>query len=73
MNTIDTISKLFVIFVGVIQIVILIAIRLNDIKHIEQRISELSKSLMERLNKIDDTLKDHERRLSRIEGKLNGE
>lgn len=73
MNMIDIISKLFVIFVGIIQIIILVAIRLNDIKHIEQRINELSKSLIERLNKIDDTLKDHERRLSRIEGKLNGE
>lgn len=73
MNTIDIISKLFVIFVGVIQIVILVAIRLNDLKHLEQRINDLSKSISDKLNKIDDTLKDHEKRLSRIEGKLNGE
>lgn len=72
MVAIDIISKLFVIFVGIIQVVILIAIRLNDIKHIEMRINELSKTIMDKLNKIDDVLKDHECRLSRIEGKLNG-
>jgi cell division protein FtsL len=54
--------------VMILQVMILLAIKLNDIKHIENAVYDLKKEFDE-LNK---QILEHEKRLSRIEGKLNG-
>ena len=67
MNFLDIISKFSFLIIGIIQIIILLAIKVNDIKHIEERIKDLSRQL----ELINNTLKEHERRLAYLEGKLN--
>ena len=67
MNFLDIISKFSFLIIGVIQIIILLAIKVNDIRHIEERIKDLSRQL----ELINNTLKEHERRLSYLEGKFN--
>jgi len=69
MNTIDIISKLFPITLMVIQLIILIAIRMNDIKHISDEIQGIKKVVDE----INKKIMEHEGRIARLEGKLNGE
>ena len=66
MNTIDIITKLFPITLMVIQLIILVAIKMNDIKHIADEVREIKKTVNDAYNKI----LDHECRISRIEGKL---
>jgi len=68
MNTIDIISKLFPIFLMILQLVILIAIKINDIRHITDEIEEIKKVVDE----INKKILEHESRISKIEGKLNG-
>jgi hypothetical protein len=69
MNTIDIISKLFPITLMVIQLIILVAIKMNDIKHIVDEIEEIKKIIDE----INKKIIEHESRISKIEGKLNNQ
>lgn len=55
--------------IALLQVIVLVAIKLNDIKHIDQTIMEIK----EQLKDIQQKVLEHERRLSRIEGKFNNE
>ena len=65
---IDIISKLFPITLMVIQLIILVAIKMNDIKHIADEIQSIKKVV----DDINKKILEHESRISKIEGKLNG-
>jgi len=68
MSTIDIISKLFPIFLMVLQLITLIVIKINDIKHIADEIRDIKKVV----DDINKKILEHECRIAKLEGKLNG-
>ena len=68
MNTIDIISKLFPITLMILQLIILVVIKMNDIKHIADEIQDIKKVVDE----INRKILEHECRIAKLEGRLNG-
>jgi hypothetical protein len=68
MIIIEIISKLYPIIFMILQLVILVTMRMNDIKHISNDIRDIKKSIDEFYRKI----LDHECRIAKLEGKHNG-
>jgi len=68
MNTIDIISKLFPITLMILQLIILVVIKMNDIKHIADEIQDIKKVVDE----INKKILEHECRIAKLEGRLNG-
>jgi predicted nucleic acid-binding Zn-ribbon protein len=79
MNTIDTIIKILPLIFSIMQVIILFAIKFNDFEHyrretknnfdiILNKIEALEKTLVE----VNKKIIEHESRISKIEGKLNG-
>jgi uncharacterized protein (DUF1330 family) len=68
MNIIDIVSKLFPITLLIIQLIILVAIKMNDMKHIADEIRDIKK-VVEDINK---KILEHECRIAKLEGRLNG-
>jgi hypothetical protein len=68
MNIIDLILKLYPAILMVSQLIILVAIKMNDIKHISDEIRDIKKVVDE----INKKILDHECRIAKLEGKLNG-
>jgi len=67
MQTIDLLTKLIPIVLMILQLIVLFAIKINDITHINKDLEELK----DRLDEINKKLIEHEARISKIEGKLN--
>lgn len=68
MQAIDIISKLTPVVINVIVLIILLAMKYNDVNHLQKSIDELK----DKINDLQKQVIEHEKRLSRIEGKLNG-
>jgi hypothetical protein len=68
MNMLDFILKLYPLVFMILQLVILLAIKMNDIKHIADEIQDIKKVV----DDINKKILEHECRIAKLEGKLNG-
>jgi hypothetical protein len=68
MSVIEIISKLFPLVLMFFQLAILLAIKMNDIKHIADEIQDI-KRVVDEINK---KILEHECRIAKLEGRLNG-
>jgi len=68
MSIIEFISKFYPLVFTILQLMILIGIKMNDLKHISDEMRDIKKVVDE----INKKIVEHESRISKIEGKLNG-
>jgi hypothetical protein len=68
MIMLEIITKVYPLILTVLQIMLLVAIKMNDLKHISDEIQDIKKVVDE----INKKILDHECRIAKLEGKLNG-
>jgi len=79
MNTIDIIIKILPIIFSLMQVIILLAIKFNDFEHYRRETKNNFDIILNKIEALEETLIEvnkkiieHESRISKIEGKLNG-
>jgi len=79
MNMIDIIIRILPLVFSLMQVIILLAIKFNDFDHHKQEIKNKFEIILHKIeasekacNETNKKIIEHESRISKIEGKLNG-